>query len=214
MTTGTIIGPALGALAHELARRSARFALELFHITHVVGQRLLQRSWRPTSHASSSRSSASGAYTQPRVMISGLHEHFAGLHVDGRHDRDHDAFLGQLRVGRGARRCRRHPRCRRRTGSRMARGRPGRDRPTSSSSTSPSSHWMILLALHAHQLAELGVGDHVPVLAVDRDEPLGVHDRQIRLDVVGLRVARSHGRPSPRSARPARRGATARRSPC
>ena len=42
---------------------------------------------------------------------------------------------------------------------------------------------------HAHELTEAGVGDHVPVLAVDRDVPLGVDDRQVGLDLVGLGVA-------------------------
>ena len=46
-----------------------------------------------------------------------------------------------------------------------------------------------VVAGHAHDLAEAGVGHHVAELAVHRHEPLGVGDRQVRLDLVGLGVA-------------------------
>jgi NCAIR mutase (PurE)-related protein len=37
-------------------------------------------------------------------------------------------------------------------------------------------------------VAELRIGDEVPILTVDRDVPVRAGDRQVRLQLVGLRV--------------------------
>ncbi len=59
-----------------------------------------------------------------------------------------------------------------------------------------SEHELVAVGAHddvvggdAHLPAELGVGDHVAVLAVHRDEPLGPGDREVHLEVLGLGVA-------------------------
>ena len=46
-----------------------------------------------------------------------------------------------------------------------------------------------MVAGHTHQIAELGIGHHVPILAVDRNEVLRVGDGQVGLEFVGLRMA-------------------------
>ena len=114
----------------------------------------------------------------------GAGDQLAGGGVDGDDDND-QPLLREVSAVAQAHPVRRRRRCRRRRGNRPA-PRPARPRwplglpaPSSPCAPSPACRRPRRSARgprHAHLLGEARVVDHVRVLAVYRDEPLGLHD--------------------------------------
>ena len=216
MTTGTIIGR---RRVRSLTKRPAAAPdVALQRLDVVTGSASANASAPPrrTSSAhSSSRSSASGAYTHPRVMISGP----VMIAPDSRVDRRRPPRRRPPRRapgGRAARPGRRRRRCRRRTGSRRAPCSPRGQAVV-------GQHQLVAVLADEHAAPPAtpivprpaGRGSvEVAVLAVHRGEPLGPGDRQERLQLLLLGVAAWRARRRCRSARPRRRAAPGRRSPC
>ena len=121
-------------------------------------------------------------------MISGPDQHLAGLDVDG-DDHHHDTLFGE------------HLAITQHTLTDVADDAVdievagGHASSRLQTVVAEGQHIAVLahqhvIARHAHEVAELRVGDQVSILAVDGHEEIGRRQRQVRLDLVGLGMAR------------------------
>ena len=93
ITTGTIIGPALGALADELAGRPAHLPLEALHVAHALAERRLHGLGHAVAGLVEQILGLGRVDPAPGDDLR-AGEHPAGSDVDGGDDHD-DALLGQ-----------------------------------------------------------------------------------------------------------------------
>ena len=177
--------PSAGSFVDEPSGRPPHVALKRLDVAHAVGECIFDC----VGDCVAGRVEQVFGFRRvdpPTGDDLGPDEHLAGLDIDGHND-DHNAFFGQfLPVAQHSLADVTNDPIDVEVARRNAADRV--ETPLGKFDDVAVFAQQHALATDAHHLCEAGVGHHVAVLPMDRYVPLRVDDREVCLDVVGLRM--------------------------